>query len=63
MKYPMKASFILFIHKYQTLKQAFSVRIPYFFGKFPLENGDVLWGRFDQSFFVFGDVLTNLGTF
>ena len=43
----------------------FFVRIPYFFEKSPLKNGDVLWGRFDQSFFrvwgrfdQFGDVLT-----
>ena len=43
----------------------FFVRIPYFFEKSHLKNGDVLWGRFDQSFFrvwgrfdKFGDVLT-----
>ena len=50
----------------------FFVRIPYFFGKSTLKNGDVLtnlffhvWGRFDQPFFhvwgrfdQFGDILT-----
>ena len=43
----------------------FCVRIPYFFERSSLKNGDVLWGRFDQSFFrvwgrfdQFGDVLT-----
>ena len=53
-KYPLKTSF-------QTL--FFCVRIPYFYEKSPLKNVDVLWGRFEQSFFVFWDVLTNSGTF
>ena len=34
----------------------FFVRIPYFFEKTPLKIGDILWGRFDQFFFVFGYV-------
>ena len=48
-----------------TKRSFFLVEIPYFFEKSALKNGDVLWGRFDQSFFrvwgrfdQFGDVLT-----
>ena len=48
-----------------TKTSLFCIRISYFFEKSPLKNGDVLWGRFDQSFFrvwgrfdQFGDVLT-----
>ena len=49
---------------YQTLKQASSLQESHIsLKKSPLKNGDVLWGRFDQSFFVFGGVLTNSGTF
>ena len=56
------------ISKFHTLApdtktSLFFVGIQYFFEKSPLKNKDVLWGRFDQSFFVFGDVLTNSGTF
>ena len=47
------------------LNKCLFVRIPYFFEKSPLKNGDVLWGRSYQSFFriwgrfdQFGDVLT-----
>ena len=43
----------------------FFFRIPYFFENSPLNNGDVLWGRFDQYFFrvwgrfdQIGDVMT-----
>ena len=64
MKYPIKASFILFIHKYQTLKQDFSLLESHISSKNLLYKMGTFYGDvLTNLFFVFGDVLTNSGTF
>ena len=51
-KYPIITSFQTFIHKSQTLKQAFSLLESHISSKkSPLKDGGVLWGRFDHFFF------------